>query len=389
MNEPNNLYDIAIVGAGPAGSTAAYYLGQNPKLKVRILDRSDFPRYKCCAGGLFLVDDWSAEFENFRDIRDQVNRCKCNHFDFYCNTAFFYNTADTHPFDVVDRSDFDAALLAAACRWPNVHFRRARVTGLAIDRLERNDIYVLQTEDGILHARAVIGADGFRGIISRFVDNRPLKKSDYGMCLQRDIVCDKIRPVTTTVFLNWEGELEFSWIFPNVRGYSVGLGMIGRTRRPLPRILDDFLAYAVRKQLIPDGYQKKGLKGAPCPVTMTRRFGRGRVLLCGDSLGAVRQLTGEGIYYAIKTGKLAAQCLLDGEADLLARYRAALRPVTKQIVLRRFLPFGSLHKLILKICIGIFSLRLPFQMHQKIRKRIINKFHRMDSLPRYSSYQPQ
>ena len=379
-------YDVIIVGAGPAGSSAAYELGRDGKRQVLIVDRADFPRYKCCAGGLFLVEDWPSQFEIFRQCMQDFTRFECRQFDFYCNRDLFYRTPDTHLFDVVDRSEFDTALLKAALQYPNIHFRRAHINHIEQQQLVGQPVYCLRSDQGTFNSRKVIGANGFSGVISRFVGNPAPRKSDYGMCLQQDILCDKIEPATTSVFLNWAGELGFTWIFPNASGYSLGLGFIGSTRKPLPVILDEFHDYAVQRKLIPSRYQKRKLKGAPCPVSVVSRFGRQQVLLCGDALGAVRQLTGEGIYYALWTGRLAAQSLLADDREPVARYRRALRPVMRQIVLRRVLPFGKSHKLILSICIRLFSLRLPFELHHKMRKWIVNKFHRMDSLPLNSFY---
>jgi len=388
MSRSNNHYDIIIVGAGPAGSSAAYYLSNNSRLNILIVDRCHFPRYKCCAGGLFMVDDWAMEFEHFKQIRDQIKRCACYHFNFYCDKRFFYSTPDTHLFDVVDRRDFDAALLNSALQRPNVNFRRAHIRKIDQEQRGGELIYSLYSQEGHFTSYWVIGAEGFGGVVNRFLGNKPPQKSDYGMCLQQDIECEKMVPLTTSVFLNWEKELGFSWIFPTVSGYSIGIGFIGKTRRALPVILNDFLKYAATQKLIPGEYRKLKLRGAPCPVSLTPRFCRDRVLLCGDSLGAVRQLTGEGIYYAIKTGKIAAETILAGEQDLEQRYRNALRPVLRQIVLYRGFPFGSVHKIILRISIRIFSLRLPGNLHDRIRRWIINKFHRMDFLPAHSSYKP-
>ncbi len=382
----SQIYDVMIVGAGPGGSIAAYYLGKDPRKNILIVDAHDFPRQKCCAGGLFFVEDWPLEFENFRLIQNELPAFSCYDFHFYCNEAYFYHTPDIHIFDVVDRFDFDHALVKIALQSPQVRFETCRIR--EIDRLikDKESIYRLRGREKTYYARKIIGADGFGSVVSRFLGNRPARRTDYGRCIQYDLKCAHVGQGSTSVFLNWQNELGFSWIFPNPDGYALGMGLIGETRQPLHQMLDEFLQYALTQNLIPAEFEKKRLSGACCPVAVARQFGHEDILLCGDALGAVRQLTGEGIYYAMKTGQIAAQCLLEDAPNLAERYRRSLKPILKQITLIRGFHPGPICKFLLRVCIRIFSIRLPFGWHQKVRKKIIDKFHRMDTLSSVSKY---
>ncbi|UCC96070.1 MAG: NAD(P)-binding protein, partial [Candidatus Omnitrophota bacterium] len=140
-----DLYDVIIVGAGPSGSTAGYYLGKNPDIRVLIVDRFEFPRYKSCAGGLFLCDDWPREFENFNSGLEMVSRQPCYDCDFYFDRKFIHRTYNTHLFDVVDRAEFDAALLEVALQQSNVKFKRFPVERIRYESDNGKDIYCLES----------------------------------------------------------------------------------------------------------------------------------------------------------------------------------------------------------------------------------------------------
>jgi menaquinone-9 beta-reductase len=382
----NEIYDVIVVGAGPAGSTAAYYLGKNPRLKVLIVDRFEFPRYKSCAGGLLLCEDWPAEFENFAAAGADINGFPCHDFNFYYDKIHWYHTPNTHLHDIVDRAEFDHTLLKEALKLPNIRFKRYNVDKIHEVRNNEGSFYCLASGTEELFAKNIIGADGFRGVVCRFLGNGPARTREYGRCLQYDLTCQHQNPATTSVFLNWAGQLGFSWIFPNQHGYSLGIGFIGKTDKPLVKILDHFFEYAISCELIPAQYIKKRVSGALCPAFVVERFCNEHVLLCGDSLGVVRQHTGEGIYYAMKTGKIAAECVLNKGASLPRQYRAALKPVFREITLLRRFPPVPISKFLLRLGMNTLSCKLPFGMHIPIRRSVVDIFHRMNSLPKYSKY---
>jgi geranylgeranyl reductase family protein len=388
--DPSYIYDVVIVGAGPAGSTAAYYLGKYTDRRVLIVDKKEFPRYKCCAGGLFLVEDWPKELENYAEVRSSLSSCPSHDFDFYCDRDLYWRTKKQHLFDVVDRYEFDHRLLEAALKYDNIHFRQ-RIVKRIEPKNNDADVYRLTTHQGTVKAKYVIGADGFRGVVSRFLGNGPAQKRDFGMCLQYDLVCEKQQPATTSVFLNWDKELGFSWIFPNPDGYTLGIGLIGKTARPWRVILDNFLAYCSEQKLIPEVHTRKRFSAAPCPVRITPRYCNDNILLCGDALGMVRQLTGEGIYYAMRTGKEAAYALMRETPSVSLRkiYERALKPLKKEVVFMDPLPPVKISKVLLRGAIKVLSLPLPFEAHHKVRHGIVNKFHRMYSLPKDSYYRKQ
>src|SRR4030095_2589686 len=111
----------------------------------------------------------------------------------------------------------------------------------------------------------------------------------------------------------------YGWIFPKADHLSVGVGVFTRTaaRRRLRDELSRYLhAVGLREARVP------GIRGAPIPVRPRREVARGRVLLAGDAAGLADPLTGEGISFAILSGRLAAEALLGARLDPGAAARA-------------------------------------------------------------------
>lgn len=115
-------YDIIIVGAGPAGSTAAYYINN---LQVLIIDKFDFPRDKACGGGLLNSRDWHLEFENFKKIEKQLQKFSTSSIKAYWNKMPVASFFPNHFFDQVKRSEFDNLLLQESLKKENVFFKNS------------------------------------------------------------------------------------------------------------------------------------------------------------------------------------------------------------------------------------------------------------------------
>ena len=72
MDRNRRVFDVIVVGGGPAGSTAAYHLAEPGALDVLVVDKSEFPRHKACGGALVSCRDWPRE-GNLRAIRITPN----------------------------------------------------------------------------------------------------------------------------------------------------------------------------------------------------------------------------------------------------------------------------------------------------------------------------
>lgn len=293
---------VLIVGAGPAGSTAARVLG-DAGVRTLIVDRATFPRRKPCGGGiphgtrrLFDFDlpapshttTYNRRFFNFeRESRSQsMNRI-----------------------EMVDRREFDAQLLREACERPSVEFRG----GINIRSVEMNsDGVTVQTVDGDrLRAAFVIGADGANSIVARSLDlvddDRPAVALDIEIVVPDEVYEQHCEFAT---FHFGCVDAGYAWVFPKRNVLSCGIGSwTGATG--LQAKLDAFL-----ERVFPGvEYEVVYRAGQALPLySATRKTSSGRALLVGDAAGMVDPVFGEGIRYAMLSGRQAAECIIEGIA---------------------------------------------------------------------------
>lgn len=314
-------HDVVVVGAGPAGSTAAYHI---EGLDVLVVDRSDFPRHKACGGGLMGARDWHLKFANFAAIESELTACPNDSVKVYWNGKYVTDRRFRHLLDQVDRYEFDELLLREALKKDNVRFLRFDLSAIRKSRPGEPGRYVLSDGKREIAADAVVGADGVRSVVARFLGNPPLKRHQFGICLEYDIAgeggSEHIR------FLpGYGGEVGYAWLFRSTGGYNIGVGYIRETDRNLREYLDEFLKEAVGRGWLPKEYRIRRLSGGVIPLKVAKRYAEDSVLLAGDAAGLVKLPTGEGIYYAMKSGRIAGRTLSEGVEGAADRYRRATR----------------------------------------------------------------
>lgn len=327
-------YDVVVVGAGPAGSTAAFYVDN---LKVLIIDKYDFPRYKACGGGLMSSKDWPLEFENYKQIQKKIKAYSCKSIKMYWNKMFVARCDFKHFFDQIDRYEFDNLLLEEALKKENVEFLKFELQTICREKIDGKKVYRLSDGRREIVADYIIGADGMYSKVARFLGNNLHKRHEFGYCMEHEIVCKK-ENLDVYVVAGYKWEIGYGWIFPTIDGYQVGIGIIRKPRKSLNYYLDDFLAWSLREGLIPREHTIKKTFGGALPLKVVKKYCTDGVLLCGDAMGLVKLLTGEGIYYAMKSGKLAGETISKSPKDLKKRYQQKIKPVIWDTFLTPYVP---------------------------------------------------
>lgn len=290
--------DVIIAGAGPAGSMAAYELARQG-ISVLILEKSQFPRYKVCGSGLThkilreIPYDVSPVFET------QIHT-------FVFSSGFkevFARTSAEPLIYCTMREKLDAFMLQKAlAAGARVQFGE-KVLEVQQDAASASVI----TRSGIFRSALVIGADGASSAVARSAGLR--EHMMPGLAWEAEVKADPdtVKTFSKTVFLDW-GAFPggYGWVFPKADHFSIGVGGPASLSKWMMPYYHNFLNYldvASGMRMI----ETSSLKSWPIPVRIKKsRFHHGRVLVTGDAGGLTDPLTGEGIYYAIRSGKLAA-----------------------------------------------------------------------------------
>jgi geranylgeranyl reductase family protein len=310
--------DVAVVGAGPAGATAALVLAR-AGIDVALLDRAVLPRDKTCGGGVVARALESLPADIDLPVERRLGRVESRFVNAGVAVTVERETPLVH---MTRRAPLDHAL-AEAARAAGAALRAP----CALDRVAlARDHLELETSRGRLRARFLVAADGATGVAARAAGwTEPLASVP---ALEAEV---QVRPGLLAAFSD-RARFDlgvpaggYGWVFPKADHLSVGVGAFARGAAR--RRLRDELARYLDAVGLGDGRVLR-VRGAPIPVRPRRAVARGRVLLVGDAAGLADPLTGEGISLAIRSGRLAAESLL--ATGLAARtaaraYRAALR----------------------------------------------------------------
>ncbi|MEI7499813.1 MAG: geranylgeranyl reductase family protein [Bacteroidota bacterium] len=290
--------DVIISGAGPAGSIAAYELARRG-VSVLLLEKSQFPRYKVCGGGLTHKILQEIPFDVSTVFETQIHTI-------VFSSGFKEVFARTSPEPMIYctmRDQLDAHLLEKAI----IAGARVRYEDMVMEVKQDPISATVITRKGILRSKLVIGADGATSAVAR---SAGLSENIMpGLAWEAEVKADTntVKAFSKTVFLDW-GAFPggYGWVFPKGDHFSIGVGgpaSLSKWMMPYYKNFIEYLDTGSGLQVI----ETTSLKSWPIPVRIRKsRFHNGRILVAGDAGGLTDPLTGEGIYYAIRSGKLAA-----------------------------------------------------------------------------------
>jgi geranylgeranyl reductase family protein len=302
-------YDVIVVGAGPAGSTAARALAQGGA-RVCLVDKARFPRPKPCGGALSprTIRHLPHGFEKI--VRTHVRRAV---FTFRSGRPFEIVSATPMGY-MVCREEFDVWLKAGA-EEAGVSVRE----GVPVRAIEETGAGITVRAGGeALSAPTLIGADGANSLVAAQL--LPARPPARYVALEAEVPQDG-HPLGETVLVDvgaYPGG--YAWAFP--KGDRVNVGVM--VAYPRGRDLRTAFATFVANQPVLPGVAAGSQHVAPvaAPRSTPVPCARPGVLLVGDAAHLADPFLGEGIYYAVRSGCLAARAVLQGVGgtETAARY---------------------------------------------------------------------
>ena len=322
-----------VAGAGPAGVLAALHAAERGP--VLLLESGGLPRSKSCGG---MLHQLSLEtLAPYGDVPESIVSSPRT-------VNFRYNDWDRRitrttelTFLNVSRAGFDEWLLSLLPG--NVEVReRSAVTGFEQDA----ESVTVQVRSGdtteTVRADLLIGADGARSQVRRALG---LRDSASYVTLQDFVeLTDEIDPVFDCIYMrNIGDEFAYAYVVPKDGVALIGSVFYPRTKRPWEK-QDQVIG--MLRQRMPELGAQVGRESAAALYLRSPEdilHGSGRVLLAGEAAGFMSPTSGEGISYALRTGREAGLAAAGDPASALAHYEESTAPIVSDIVRRfRWLP---------------------------------------------------
>ncbi len=306
------MFDCIIVGAGPAGGSAAYHLAKLGH-SIVVLEKDKLPRYKACGGGVSpQVGEWfdfdfsPAISMTMRDIR----------FTWKLGDPVDITIQTPEPMWMVNRSVFDKFLIDQGVAKGAQLRDETTVTGAEF----KGDHWIVQTDQGPIEGRYLIAADGAKGPMAKllgFGDRSPR----WAGVLEAQTDSP---PEARTFFEFGQAKNACLWSFPKTQGHSISIGQFRGNDKP--SLQEQLPAFARHFGLNPDQWQIHEhpivLWTGNAPLHTTQ------ALLAGEAAAILDPLTAEGVRPSMLSGVEAAKAIdaaLKGDPEALPRYSATIQ----------------------------------------------------------------
>ncbi len=307
------IFDVIVIGSGPAGATAAKLLGE-AGVETLLIDKSAFPRDKPCGGGISARA--LARFPYLKDALASIPTSWVSKVHFESPSGFVVDYRSPSPlYLMIRRCDFDNLLFSLAR--PHVEIG----TGLVRKVTIHADHVSVTTDLREYRGRMVIGCDGANSIVARASGLRTGSvQNDYAIDMMDETPEQELSTAERDrmyIYYRIRSHYGYGYVFPKSRHLNVGVGF--KLDYYLSNLRGEHYAH---HQAFVDDLKSKGLlsgqsnranfRAFPLPISgpLARTYAD-RVLLAGDAGGFVNALTAEGIYYAMVSGEIAARAAMD------------------------------------------------------------------------------
>ncbi len=310
-------YDVIVIGMGPAGSMTARGLA-GKGLRVLAIDKERFPRFKSCGGCVSIKVDAIADFDFSSEVIDTVNGI-----DFSYRSQRPLSVISARPIAYnVERPSFDEFLAKKAVEAGAEFMEGLRVNSV----VDRGDRVEVETAESSYEASFVVGAGGASDVVGRNILGLDYRHCHLSITSEVDATPQEIESLRGRCLVDF-GIIPhgYAWIFPKKDRYSIGIA--GMRPELTSSVKDYFAQFCKTHPLLKDKEIGK-TSGWTIPVYHDSQVvHKGRAMVAGDAAHMVDPFLGEGIYYAMRSGQLAAEAVVaaieEGRPDL-SRYDSLL-----------------------------------------------------------------
>lgn len=308
-------YDVIVVGSGPSGTACAYECAKNG-LKTLIIEKRKLPRFKSCGGAI-----------SNRVVKEIGEVDKTISEGDILGARIFFKGDLTVEVELEEKGGF----LTTRSKFDYWMTQRAVKVGVELKENEKvksvaitKDRTIVKTDKGSYDANIVVGADGVHSTVARKTKLKELiDKGKYSIInrehvsssleaeiqiSENDNVYDKQHPMEF-FFDETTPEWGYGWVFHKRGKLEIGIaGLSSKFNNPKEK-WKKFIERISKKKNF--DFSKAKPKGWALPRRIKRKIFGERVLLIGDAGGFVDPFLGEGIYYAVKSGRVASQTIID------------------------------------------------------------------------------
>lgn len=326
------MYDIVIVGAGPAGSNLARLIGD--KYKILLIDKRDMDndknRINKCCGGL-LAPDAQKMIAKLglgipKDILVNPQLFAVRTIDLTNNLErlyqrFYYN---------MDREKFDRWLVSLIPTGVDKKFNSIFKSFTEIPG-GYEIRYIHNGQEKSAKARVIVGADGALSKLRKII-GKGVNIPEMYISIQEWFECSYSMPYFTAIFDKEISDF-YSWIIPK-ENYV----LLGSALRPKENAREKY--DILKNKLIQRGFNfenKIKIEGSYIyrPKKISQFYeGRDGIALIGEAAGAISPSSAEGISYALKSSLYLAQSLDDGIDGFLIRYRQKVKDIKLNLLIK-------------------------------------------------------
>lgn len=290
-------YDIIVIGAGPAGSSAAQAAAQKGA-KVLLIDRKQ--RIGIPVQCAEFVPQWISRYTQFSSkcILQTIEKMVTHLPDRISHKM-------RSPGYMLDRSLFDkelatSAILSGAEILTETKALECSSEGVVVER---------GTKQERIKSKVIIGADGVHSTVARWVGQSSMKTM---VALQYEVVLFKLQN-HVDIFFHQDYEGGYAWFFPKRRTANIGVGVVSSKTSLLSNLLSGLLSTLNQSGKLPR-IEIISKTGGSIPCEPQRKTLFGNILLVGDAAGHAHPITGAGILNAVIGGEIAGRIAAEAVA---------------------------------------------------------------------------